>query len=252
MVSEQELQSSERDSLLCPNCGGHLEEHLFRYLGAVCESCDSRALDSEGRPAEDRFRNLGTPPEQTTVETSADGTVTYHVPASLGFFGDDDGPNPVFVDGQQCWRRYRFGGWATMLDPYGCESLEEFYARQHGEELIRCPICGEYILGIDGDYSSNDARDYPGFVCHTCDGRAVNSDGQTAIVPQGAIGDNPVFIDSRKCWRLYEAEYCEDYWLVWRHEHITILASGYFDSQEELQRIREHHIRRIAKMHGSD
>ena len=250
MVSERELQSSEGDSSLCPNCGGHLEEHLTLYLWAVCVSCDSRALDSEGRPAEDGFRNLKAPPDQPTVETSEDGTVTLYVPASLGYFVEEDGPNPVFVDGRKCWRRYRFGGWATMLDPYGCGSLAEFYARQNGDELIPCPICGEYILGIDGDYGREDALDYPGLVCHSCDERAVNSDGQPAIVPQGASGDNPVFIHSRKCWRLYASEFGNDEWQIFRHEHVTILASDDSGSSDELRRIRGHHRREMARLLG--
>jgi hypothetical protein len=41
----------------------------------------------------------------------------------------DYGTNPVFVDGLQCWRRYKFGGCITMADPDNCMTLDESYAR---------------------------------------------------------------------------------------------------------------------------
>jgi len=61
---------------------------------------------------------------------------------------------------------------------------------------------------------------YPFIVCHTCDDRALNSEGQrpwtaqdetTGKVVDGVFviedggdgGENPVFIDGIKCWRRY-------------------------------------------------
>ncbi len=255
MAGEQEQQSANNEIPRCSNCGGLLEEQFRPYLWAVCASCDGRAITFRGTPAKGILTDMEPPPaEGVRAEENEDGSATYVVsrPAAPMML-DDDGPNPVFVDGKQCWRRYRFGGWITMLDPFNCKSLGEFYARQFNKELIPCPICGDFILGVarndwDSNYTLEEAQDYPGLVCLGCSARALNSVGQPAIVPQEGSGDNPVYIDSRKCWLLYGADYGVGEWVV-SHEQVTILASGYFDSEEELQRIREHHRRIIARLY---
>ena len=100
-------RSNDEVGFRCPLCSRdllldfHGTEFISGYPGLVCRTCDRRAVNSEGSTAQ-----------------------------MDGF--DDDGDNPVFIDSLKCWRRYRFGGFATMLDPYDCDTLEEFYDRQSG------------------------------------------------------------------------------------------------------------------------
>jgi hypothetical protein len=77
---------------------------LVEYANLVCEDCDRRAKNEQGRPP--------------------DATPAY-----------DDGDNPVFIDGKKCWRRYRFGGWVTMRDPDDCPTLERFYEKHMPEPV---------------------------------------------------------------------------------------------------------------------
>jgi DNA-directed RNA polymerase subunit RPC12/RpoP len=77
----------------CALCGAPLPhpEYARRYPNLVCRRCDGRALNRDGEHPK--------------------------------------GDNPVFIDGRQCWRRYRFGSHLTMLDEYNCRTIVEFFER---------------------------------------------------------------------------------------------------------------------------
>jgi hypothetical protein len=99
----------------CPICGGKGGGTSGSYPNVVCDECDERAVNEVG---EGPWH--GWPPSE---KPESDDDVIQMPP--------DDGENPVFIDGQKCWRRYRFGGWVTMMDEHDYDSLEEFYEK-HG------------------------------------------------------------------------------------------------------------------------
>ena len=87
-------------SLTCSICRTPLAnpDVARHYPHYVCRDCDRRAVNEAGVPP--------------LLESPA-----------------GNGDNPVFIDGHKCWRRYRFGGYITMRDPYDCASINEFYRR---------------------------------------------------------------------------------------------------------------------------
>jgi hypothetical protein len=95
----------------CPICGGESGGNHATYPNLVCDECDQQAVNENGdKPWH------GWPPGE---EPESEGE-TIQIPL-------DQGENPVFINGEKCWRRYRFGGWVTMKDGHDCESLKEFY-----------------------------------------------------------------------------------------------------------------------------
>lgn len=86
----------------CSICDATLPDPKFarNYPNFVCRECDARAVNSQHQKP---------------------WTDCNH----------DDGENPIFIDGLKCWRRYRFGGYITMLDDQDCKDIFEFYEK-HG------------------------------------------------------------------------------------------------------------------------
>ncbi len=115
LVSREVLRLTEpRDSdVVCSICQDNpVDKHPAEaYPNLVCESCDQRAVNEHG---EEPWH--GWPPDENP-ETEED-TVQ---------MAPDRGENPVYIDGEKCWRRYRFGGWVTMKDDHDCDSISEFY-----------------------------------------------------------------------------------------------------------------------------
>lgn len=105
---------------VCAICGEPFEQYdpdfASNYVNLVCESCDERAVTEKSEQPKTGNEFLG----RDTVVTDDEGNRVIQM-------SPDVGDNPVFVDGQKCWRRYRFGGWITRRDDHDCDSLEEFY-----------------------------------------------------------------------------------------------------------------------------
>lgn len=91
----------------CPICGTDIGESS--YPNQVCDDCDERAVNEGGETAKYGFEYLD-------LEPDSGGGIQME---------PETGTNPVFIDGEKCWRRSRFGGWVTMKDQHDCDTLEE-------------------------------------------------------------------------------------------------------------------------------
>jgi len=115
----------------CSICGSALKDVEFarNYPGFVCRRCDARAVNELGKPA----RHVSQYPE--TIRQQREYL------EKQGAFLDpgDGGDNPVFIDGHKCVRRYKFGGWVTMLasiyEPWVAEAPER--ELEHARESDR-------------------------------------------------------------------------------------------------------------------
>jgi hypothetical protein len=98
----------------CSICGTKLDDFFRPYRYPVCRQCDERAVTAAGQR-----------PHTAADDSSAEvvkGTLVIH---DAGDYGD----NPVFIDGRTCWRRYKFGGWVTICDPFDCATILDFYEK---------------------------------------------------------------------------------------------------------------------------
>ena len=106
----------------CAICEGQFTgSYMFAasdYENLVCRECDQRAVTEEG--SDPKFGNEYA--DRDTVTENSDGEKVIQM-------APDVGDNPVYIDGEKCWRLYKFGGFVTLWDPYDCDSMDEFSDR---------------------------------------------------------------------------------------------------------------------------
>lgn len=83
------------------------------YPNVVCKECDRRAVTVD---SEEPKHGVAYVKREKTENDDPD---------SISFTANP-GDNPVFIDGEKCWRRYRYGGFITQLDQFDCENIKKF------------------------------------------------------------------------------------------------------------------------------
>lgn len=115
--------------------------------------------------------------------------------------------------------------WDLPSDPAAREAIGKFVQQVADSPLpdpddgpdVFCGVC-ELPLRPEAPTFSYPSLGlaYPGAACRTCSDKALNEAGGPAVHQVNIDwGDNPVFIDGKKCWRWYRVGKCitmRDYW----------------------------------------
>ena len=106
---EDDSPPGSRDDLAhaaqCFICGLGMSTSL-RNPNLVCHLYDHGATAVDGTPLDGRWCEVSDGPWGS--ETRDGVLMIYNL--------DGAGANPVVIDGMQCWRLHRFGGWVTMAE----------------------------------------------------------------------------------------------------------------------------------------
>ncbi|MDL0121770.1 hypothetical protein [Halobacterium salinarum] len=122
-MSENVRHPQGEEQEVCAICAEPLYEIALpltsAYPNVVCKKCERRAVNENG----DEPKH-GVAYEKRVKAESDD-------PESISFTANP-GDNPVFIDGNKCWRRYRHGGYITRLDQFDCDDIWEFREKHEG------------------------------------------------------------------------------------------------------------------------
>jgi len=88
------------------------------YPNLVCKECERQAVTENGEEPKQGAAY------REKLKGESDNPESIQVPT-------DSGENPVYIDGQKCWRRYKFGGFITQVDEFNCDSLIEFKEKHY-------------------------------------------------------------------------------------------------------------------------